>query len=115
MDYNCFLLNAFTNVANSGGSHSLLATNPLFVTDGSDFHLLSTSPCINAGTDVGLTEDYEGNAVPQGATPDIGAYEYIILVAAEGSQVQVSDTPSLYLVVAGGGSFMLGIGINLRV
>jgi PKD repeat protein len=51
--------------------------NPLF-TDASngDFHLQPTSPCIDAGTDVGLTEDFEGNPVPYGSAPDIGAYEY---------------------------------------
>lgn len=38
--------------------------NPLFVSS-SDFHLQGTSPCINAGVDVGLTADYEGKLVPQ--------------------------------------------------
>jgi hypothetical protein len=47
-----------------------------------DFSLLSTSPCINAGTDVGLTEDYEGNRVPRGRAPDIGAYEYPVRAKA---------------------------------
>jgi peptidoglycan/xylan/chitin deacetylase (PgdA/CDA1 family) len=41
-----------------------------------DFRLLSTSPCINAGVDVGLTTDYAGAKVPRGRAPDIGAYEY---------------------------------------
>jgi hypothetical protein len=39
-----------------------------------DFTLQSDSPCINAGTDVGLTTDFAGN--PLVGTPDIGAYEY---------------------------------------
>jgi len=62
-----------------------------------DFHLLSTSPCINAGTNVGLTTDYEGNTVPVGAAQDIGAYEFqaTLLIAAEGAQAQVSDAPAL--------------------
>ena len=41
-----------------------------------NFSLQATSPCINAGTDVGLTRDYEGTLVPQGAAPDMGAYEF---------------------------------------
>jgi hypothetical protein len=49
--------------------------DPLFVST-SDFHLKSTSPCINAGTDVSLTKDYDGNVVPVGGVPDIGVYEY---------------------------------------
>jgi hypothetical protein len=53
--------------------------DPLFIST-SDFHLQSTSPAINAGVDVGLTKDYEGNPVPAKhravRKPDIGAYEY---------------------------------------
>lgn len=40
-----------------------------------DFQLQSTSPCIAAGVDVGLTLDYAGNPVAN--PPSIGAYEYI--------------------------------------
>ena len=42
---------------------------------GDDFTLQDTSPCINAGTDVSLTQDFAGTAVPIGSDPDIGAYE----------------------------------------
>ena len=35
--------------------------------------LQAGSPCINAGVGVGLTEDYDGNAVAD--PPDMGAYE----------------------------------------
>ena len=50
------------------GSHSIVA-DPEFVNLASyDFSLFPTSPCIDAGTDVGLP--YNGIA------PDIGAYEY---------------------------------------
>jgi hypothetical protein len=41
-----------------------------------DYHLKSTSPAIDAGTDVNLDYDLEGTSVPQGDDPDIGAYEY---------------------------------------
>ena len=41
-----------------------------------DFTLQKTSPCRDAGTDVGLTQDYRGSRVPKGSAPDIGAYEY---------------------------------------
>ena len=40
-----------------------------------DFHLTAGSPCIDAGADVGIEADFEGNEVPQGMGPDIGAYE----------------------------------------
>jgi|SRR3989344_4057930 len=42
-----------------------------------NFALQSGSPCIDAGTNLGLTRDIAGNIVPQGATFDIGAYEYV--------------------------------------
>ena len=52
--------------------------NPLFVNPGSDFHLQSTSPAIDAGLTLPeVTEDYEHNSRPQGSGYDIGAYEYV--------------------------------------
>jgi hypothetical protein len=42
--------------------------------DEADYHLSASSPAINAGTDLGLTTDIEGN--PIYGLPDIGAYEY---------------------------------------
>jgi hypothetical protein len=49
-------------------------SDPLFVsTVTPDFHLQSGSPAINAGVDVGLTQDYEGKSVP--TIPSIGAYQ----------------------------------------
>ena len=42
-----------------------------------DFRPDGDSPCISAGTDVGLTEDYAGVTVPTGGGIEIGAYEYI--------------------------------------
>jgi hypothetical protein len=50
-----------------------MENDPKFVTSGTDFHLQSISPCIRAGTNVGLTQDYQGSTV---ATPPcIGAFE----------------------------------------
>jgi len=50
-------------------------SNPLFINTAiSNFQLQSTSPAIDAGTDVSLTSDYAGN--PIYGAPDIGAYEY---------------------------------------
>lgn len=43
---------------------------------GTNFSLQSSSPCINAGVSVGLTQDINGN--PISGNPDMGAYEYYI-------------------------------------
>jgi parallel beta-helix repeat protein len=60
-----------------GSSTSSVEADPLMTNPASDdFTLQSNSPCINTGTNVGLTLDYDGNEVPRGAGYDIGAYEY---------------------------------------
>jgi hypothetical protein len=54
-----------------------LNTDPVFVNNSTNnFHPQSSSPAINAATDVGLSQDYQGLKVPAGGAPDIGAYEY---------------------------------------
>jgi len=56
-----------------------IAADPLFVDpENGNFHLWSDSPAIDAGFDVGLTQDFEGNLTPQGPAFDIGAYEYVL-------------------------------------
>ena len=53
-----------------------ISQDPRFVGD-RDYHLLPNSPCIDAGTDVDVSTDIEGNKRPQGQGFEIGAYEYI--------------------------------------
>ena len=69
-DYN----NAYGYATASGltGTNSI-TTNPLF-TSSSDYTLTYLSSAIDAGTDVGFTQDFLGNSIY--GTPDIGAYEY---------------------------------------
>jgi hypothetical protein len=58
-------------------SHSL-SSNPQFRNVSQyDFALLSTSPCIDKGVPVGLTQDHDDNPVPFGLAPDIGSFEYV--------------------------------------
>jgi len=62
-------------------------------TDNSNYSLQSSSPCIDAGVDVGLTEDYVNHPVPVDgdidgiATEDIGPYEYNPGIVGYGSSL----------------------------
>jgi hypothetical protein len=93
-------------------NHSPNATSsldPLFInTSGTysnarDFFLQSPSPAINKGTVVDdVSDDFFGN--PRDATPDIGAYEYIIRVTsitvtgADGSNTITTNKGTLQLI-----------------
>jgi hypothetical protein len=58
-------LSAF-NTALTPQEDNGIEQDPTFVDAGNeDFHLLMNSPCVDAGVDVGLTQDHEGNTVPQ--------------------------------------------------
>jgi len=70
----------FNCVYREGGSPSRLADpgdiwnlDPLL---DSSYHLLPNSPCIDAGADLGITTDFDGNPRPQGNGFDIGAFEF---------------------------------------
>ncbi|MHA2282675.1 MAG: right-handed parallel beta-helix repeat-containing protein [Promethearchaeota archaeon] len=92
---NCMYNENFSNLVNYRGSRMPIAEfelnnhnnadtiianiqdNPIFkevIT--SNFQLQSISPCIDAGLDVGLSQDYDGTSIPQGAGVDVGAYEF---------------------------------------
>lgn len=58
------------------GTHNI-SLDPLFVDPANDdYHLRAGSPCIDAGTEAGVTTDIDGDPRPMGAGVDIGADEY---------------------------------------
>jgi len=96
LDHNCYYAtgNRFRNIigatnydslsawqAATGQAASSIISDPFF-TDPSnyDFILQYSSPCINAGTDVGLSEDLRGTSIPEGDRVDLGAFEHIGIV-----------------------------------
>jgi len=54
-----------------------ISSDPLWVDpENSDLRLSDDSPCIDAGMNVGLSRDFDGNPVFHGQGVDIGAFEY---------------------------------------
>jgi hypothetical protein len=43
-----------------------------------DYHLRAGSPAFEAGIDRGYANDLDGNAIPKGRAPEMGAYEYVM-------------------------------------
>jgi parallel beta-helix repeat protein len=68
-------------------AHSLVAApSDNFVSPGTDFHLLDTSPAIDGGTSAGApAQDLEGNPRPVGGGVDVGAYEVQLLHCGDGT------------------------------
>jgi hypothetical protein len=72
LNYCCVSLPATNGIRN-------ITNPPLFVNlAGGDYHLQSSSPCVNSGNTAYITAatDLDGNPRVQGGTVDIGAYEY---------------------------------------
>ena len=63
---------AKTGLDSSNDADSLAITPSLIDVASGNFHLLATSPCIDAGLAVGLLEDYDGVSIPQYNAPDMG-------------------------------------------
>jgi len=79
--YNC-VYRAGGNPRRAKDPGDVWGLNPLFVNEAnSDYHLQSQSPCVDKGTDMGVTDDFDGRSRPQGAGFDIGAYEALLLSA----------------------------------
>ncbi len=94
---------------NASGSHNIplnvpCCSTPMFVAEGSDYHLQNSSLAVNAGTSspVPLTlpqTDISGNARWVGSAPDMGAYESLVnnnhLITVTNTSDSVSTVGSL--------------------
>jgi hypothetical protein len=70
------------NISDQTNINGNISQDPKFVsTSTPDFHLQTTSPCIDAATDVGLKQDYDGKN-KWGSAWDIGAYECNLSISA---------------------------------
>jgi hypothetical protein len=74
IDHNLFKSGA---ISDTYGADSVQTSDVKFVDlSNHDYHLLPESPAIDTGIDVGILTDLDGNSRPQGAGPDLGAFEY---------------------------------------
>ena len=92
--HNCTYNSDGTTPIGTPQPNDLWSVNPKFVNAaGRDFHLQSSSPCINAGSAIADNiADYEGNPRPIGAGWDIGAYEYTGLLPSLSASASASPT-----------------------
>ncbi len=73
----------WSNTQDWGGAGTIVSTldvygDPDFADPAvDDYHLLGTSPAINAGVEASLDHDMDGDLRPMGAAPDIGADEFV--------------------------------------
>ncbi|MGQ0826930.1 MAG: T9SS type A sorting domain-containing protein [Bacteroidota bacterium] len=116
-DHNLFYkTNGSTNIGIPLGTGEVVA-DPLFMNmNAKDLHLQSSSPAINAGTNLGYTSDFENN--PVGSMPDMGAYEFNLSTDINGEYESddviiypnpFSDHATIYLpdLTPSGSSFLL--------
>ncbi|MCA9411750.1 MAG: right-handed parallel beta-helix repeat-containing protein, partial [Candidatus Omnitrophica bacterium] len=69
----------YTNITGGYPGKGNIDTNPLFVDpENGDFRIQRASPCVDSGTDTGLSTDFEGNPRPIGDY-DMGAFEFPFL------------------------------------
>ncbi len=106
--------------AHSRDAHSFSQTSDqTFVASGSNYHLLETSPAMDGGTAlVEIPDDLDGNARPQGAGYDMGAYESssVSCPPCSGDTVTVEDVafPSGACECVGDVSIAIGAGVTLQ-
>ncbi|HDZ69234.1 MAG TPA: hypothetical protein ENH43_02310, partial [Phycisphaerales bacterium] len=69
------------------------ANDPDFVDIASNnYRLQASSPCIDIGWDVGLTQDFDLNPIVPAGFPDIGAFEYQSAASSQASNPSPADS-----------------------
>ena len=81
-----------------------IINNPLFIST-SNYHLQSTSPAIKKGINVGLSTDHAGNSVVN--PPDIGAYEYNIIVPTPITSIIVKGKNNITTITTNDGTLQM--------
>ena len=77
MDYNLFFNTDGSTPDATKQAHDLWMVDPKFIDIGAgNYHLQNNSQAINAGINVPVSNDFDGNSRPTGGAYDIGAFEF---------------------------------------
>jgi hypothetical protein len=60
----------------NAGANSFAGTAGFVDPAAGNYRLTLASSAVNAGTNAGITQDFDGNSRPNGVRPDIGAFEF---------------------------------------
>lgn len=97
---NTDIVNSNTSFAISNNVTGAVADVLFMDSANDDYHLTSSSPAVDAGSDSGYAPfDYDDNARPQGIASDIGAYEYT--TAGEGVSNEMTEYKMRFLNTTG--------------
>lgn len=89
----------YSDIESGYSGEGNINTDPLFADAGEgDFHLLSNSPCIDNGTDEGVSDtDKDGIPRPFDNGYDMGAYEYYFDIKSD--KVQLIEIPITFRII----------------
>jgi hypothetical protein len=80
-----------SNIDPAGFPDDLVNIDPLIIDPAADdYHIPANSPAIDAGTNMGVMTDLDGNPRPQGGGVDIGAYEFTPALVLSGAPADQS-------------------------
>jgi hypothetical protein len=108
-DYNLFYLNDTDIVGNfSGGAHNVSGDPQFVAPESGDFHIGAGSAALDAGSNAGVTVDFEGDSRPLGGGFDIGFDEADLItglaIAYSPSPTVTVQVPVLFTATVTGGS-----------
>lgn len=105
----------------AGYGANSLGQNPLYVSS-TDLHTIVNSPVQDAGTNVGVLNDFDDELRPQGLAPDMGADEAVRFTSDASSIALFSptvnscpDSADVIVVVGNNGSTTIGAGMPVIV
>ena len=83
-------------ISTNEDTHSLIK-NPSFVDPAdTNFKLSASSPCIDAGVNVGITNDFQQQTRPDNCCYDLGCYQYTLTTSTGPANLFITDKITLF-------------------